>query len=460
MTYLCAMNHRNTKMDTLRRLLWAAALALPVSAMGMEVTASPPEDAPTEGVRPATSSAVTIEDCMTSAEENYPLVVRYDLIKQTEQFTLSNIAKGWLPQIGAYAQLTGQSAVTELPAVLEQLLTAQGMKVRGISPVQYRAGIDVQQTVYDGGAIGASREVTRAQTAVDAARNAVDIYAVRQRVCEVYFGWLLVEERLALNATLQTMLSGNVDKLMALHAKGVATKSDVDVMRAELATARQQQTEMESTREALQRVLSLLCGQEVTAVVRPALTPEAPTGIRPEMTLFDRQEAVVDAREKALRTQLMPRVGLFAQGYYGYMGMDMYRDMFHRTPTLNALIGARLTWNISPLYTRRADLSRLQLNRQEIDAARQTFVFNQRLQSAQEQQNIVRYRRLMAEDDEIVALRRSVREAAEAKLAGGIIDTNQLLQELVREHQASISKTIHEVECLKAIYELQHIQGQ
>ncbi len=401
----------------------------------------------------------TLQECRQLAEQNYPLVKRYDLIKQTEQFTLDNAGKAWLPQVSAYGQATYQSAVSQINDLFQNMMAQQGMSVKGLSKMQYRVGVDVQQTIYDGGAIEAGRNLTRAQSAAEEARNAVDIYAIQNRVNEIYFAILLMDERLMLNSELMTLLESNVQKMQSLYKGGVAMGCDVDMVKAELATARQQRVELESSNETLKHVLSLLCGKEIASVSKPEV-PEATTGVRPELAALDRQLQLADAQEKMLDTSIMPRVGLFAQGYYGYTGYNMFRDMMHRSPTLNGIVGARVTWNISSLYTRKNDRSKLKLQRESVENSRETFLFNQSLQSSQQQGNAERYKRLMAEDDNIVALRRNVRHAAEAKLNAGIIDTNNLLQEITREHQAAINKSIHEVEYLKALYELQTINGQ
>lgn len=422
----------------------------------------------------------SIEECRRLAEENYPLVQRYDILRQTEQFTLSNIAKGWLPQITAYAQGTGQNAVPEWPEALEKMLSTQGYDVKGISRMQYRAGIDLQQTVYDGGTIGAARKVAQAQAAVETAKTDVDVYALRHRIEDVCFSWLLVEERLKQNDELQQLLASNVAKLQALHDGGAALKADVDAMRAELASARQQATELQSARSSLQQVLSLLCGRKVERVEKPSdalvHTPTADDAssninayarsassvfnTRPEFRLYDAQLSLYDAQERSLRAARMPKLGLFAQGYYGYTGFNMFHDMMEREPSFNALVGARLTWSISSLYTRRSDKRRLEAQRRGVENSREVFVFNQQLQATSEQQTILRYKRLLADDDEIVSLRHNVRQAAEAKLDGGIIDTNSLLQEINREHQAVLNRSIHEIEHLKAIYELNNTLGK
>ena len=401
----------------------------------------------------------TLQECRQLAQDNYPLVKRYDLIKLSEQFTLDNIGKGWLPQISAYGQASIQSAVTELPEALKTMMAAQGESPRGISKFQYRVGVDVQQTVYDGGAIEASRNVARAQNEVELSRNAVDIYAIQNRVNDLYFSLLLIDERLALNNEHITMLQANVNKIASLHKGGVAMGSDVDVMRAELATAQQQRVEMQGMRDAVRQVLSLLCGKDIATVVKPD-EPALATGLRPELIALDRQLQLTQAQEKALDSAIRPKVGLFAQGFYGYTGLNMFRDMYHRTPTLNGILGARITWNISSLYTRKNDRSKLALQRSNIENARETFLFNQSLQSTQQQGVADKYKKMLAQDDDIIALRRNVRKAAEAKLNAGVIDTNNLLQEITREQQAAINKSIHEVEYLKALYSLQTIQGQ
>lgn len=139
--------------------------------------------------------------------------------------------------------------------------------------------------------------------------------------------------------------------------------------------------------------------------------------------------------------------------------MNMFRDMMKRTPTINGIIGIKASWNISALYTHKNDRAKLELERQTINNDRDVFLFNQKLQSSQEDSNIRRYRQLISEDDGICQLRHNVREAAEAKLEAGIIDVNALILEISRENQAKINKVIHETELLQHQYKLQNING-
>jgi hypothetical protein len=86
--------------------------------------------------------------------------------------------------------------------------------------------------------------------------------------------------------------------------------------------------------------------------------------------------------------------------------------------------------------------------------SREVFLFNNSLEQMQQRENTQRYRQLMANDEEIIALRSSVRKAAESKLAHGIIDVNDLLKEINAENNAQVQRSIHEIEMLKEMYNM------
>lgn len=408
----------------------------------------------------ASSQEFTLSDIYNMAEKNYPLIKKYGIISQTEQFTLSNISKGWLPQVSASAQATYQSDVVALPDALKAAMASSGNKVLGLKKDQYKIGVDVTQAIYDGGAISAQKDIAKVQSQVEMSKNDVDLYSLRDRLNNVFFSLLLVDERLAINNEVQELLKSNRDNVSALVKGGVATESDLESVNAEVLTAIQQQTQLVSQRKALLRVLSIYIGQNVSGVVRPVDKEPSTTMARPEMRMFDNTILLTQMQEKALKTGLMPKLSLFAQGYYGYPGFNMYGDMFSHKWTLNGLAGARLTWNIGALYTNKNDKKKLGMQRMQVENAREVFLFNNNLQSVQESETISGYRKLIADDDNIITLRSSVRKAAESKLAHGIVDINKLVQEITRENQAKINKSTHEIEMLQHIYSLENISGK
>ena len=405
---------------------------------------------------PLTALGQTLEACQQAAERNYPLIREYGLIEKTTELTLSNIRKGWLPQLSASAQGTLQSDVTAFPPQMQALYEQMGLEMEGLGKGQYRLGIDVQQNIYDGGNMESRKEVARRQGELEATQNEVKVYQVRRSVNEMYFSLLLVEAQIRLNDDLQQLLEANEQKLASMLQRGTAAESDWQSVKAERLNARQQLTSLLAQRSALRRMLSTFCGIEVKDVEKPPLVqPETDArNMRPELKAIDAQLRLADAQEKALATAWRPKIGLFAQGYYGYPGYNMFEDMLKRTPSWNAMVGARITWNIGALYTRRNDNAKIRLQRESAEVGRERFMLENQMQQIGQDENIMRYSRLMADDEEIITLRQNVRKAAESKLEHGIIDVNDLLKEINGENAARIGQAIHEIEMLKEIYDL------
>ena len=411
---------------------------------------------------PTFAISQTLEECQRAAEQNFPLIRQYGLIEKTTDLNVANIQKGWLPQVSASAQATLQSDVPAFPDEFQKLYQQMGITMEGLDRDQYRVGIDVQQTVYDGGNIKSQKEIARRQGELQSRQNEVTMYNVRRRVNEMYFSLLLVDEQIRLNADLQTVLEGNEKKLAAMLKGGTASESDWQNVKAERLNVVQKMTGLKSQRTALVRMLSTFCAMEVNRLVKPEI-PEntgSTVNLRPELKTIDAQLRLADAKEKALDATLMPRLGVFAQGYYGYPGYNMFEDMTGRKLSWNGIIGARLTWNIGALYSRKNDKAKLQAERETAEANRERFLLDNKMEQIQQNENISRYRQLMTDDEEIISLRSSIRKAAESKLAHGIIDVNDLVREINSENKARVEQCIHEIEMLKEIYNLKITTGE
>lgn len=413
---------------------------------------------------PVAGDQLTLEECQQLAQENYPLLKRYNLIQQTTEYSLQNINRGYLPQLVFSGQATYQSDVATLPELLTNLLAQNGYAVKGLDKDQYRIALDLNQIIWDGGNLKAQKENVTAQGEIQTKQTDVDMYNIRERINNLYFGILLIEDKIRLNQDLQTLLQSNCDKLESMRQNGTAMQADVNAIRAEYLKTNQQLTELTSMRQSFQQMLTLFIGKQVTAnttLLKPNATlPISLENLRPELQMFDAQLQQTEAQRRLLNSGVRPRLSLFAQGFYGYPGYNMFEDMFNHDFSLNGLVGVRLSWNISKLYTHKNDKRKLVLAQNQIENAREVFLFNNQLQSTQEQEAIERYRRMMSEDDEIIRLRTSVRQAAEAKLKHGVIDVNNLLQEITRENQARTNQSSHEIEMLKHIYELRHTVNQ
>ena len=405
--------------------------------------------------------AQTLEECQLAAEKNYPMIKQYDLISQTTQLTVKNIMKGWLPQIAIAAQATYQSDVTSWPESMKATFQQLGVNMKGLSKDQYKVGIDLQQTIYDGGTISNQRSIARQEEKVQKAQVETNLYQVRKRVNEMYFSLLLLNEQIKLNDDVKALLLSSEKKLASMLKGGTIATSDFENIRAERLSVEQQNESLKSQRQMLQHLLSTFCGIKVSNVQKPApFETTISSNKRPEMLLFDNQLQLSSIKEKALNSQVRPKLGIFAQGFYGYPGFNMFEDMMNRKWSLNGMVGVKLSWNVGALYSLKNDKAKLRLQREMTENAREIFLFNNQLEEIQQNENIKRYHTMKQADDEIIMLRTNIRKAAESKLSHGIIDINNLLREINNENAAKIQQTIHYIEMLKEMYNLKYTNNE
>ena len=408
-------------------------------------------------------SAQTLDECRRLAREHYPEIRQYDLILETEQYNLSNAARAWIPQIALSAQATYQSATPTYPEAFSSIMQANGIEMVGIRKDQYRVALDISQNLWDGGVSKANRALAEAEAAEQRSRVDVSLYELQSRVDNLYFGILLLDERVAQTEALIAVLESNLARMRTYYDNGVAMQSDVDTIEAELLTARQTLGQVESSRTSYRRMLELFIGQPLTSesLEQPAMTtPASRSSMRPELALFEAQEGKILAQRRAINSSVMPRFSAFAQGYYGYPGMDMFKSMVSPNWSLNGLIGLRMSWNIGAFYTKKNNLDKLTTAESQIAVQRDIFLFNTEMQTTQDDGEIERLRRAVEDDDRIVELRRRVRMAAESQLENGVIDATDLLRKITDETTATLNRTTHEIELLQAIYRLKTTLNQ
>ena len=401
----------------------------------------------------ALHAQLTLEECYRAARENYPLVRQFDLIERTREFTLENASKGYYPQLAFSGKVSYQSDVTKLP------FSIRGVEY-GMDKDQYQLVLELNQSIWDGGNIRNRRDEARAQADVRKGQLEVNLYSLNDRVNQLYFGILLVDAQLAQNALLQAQLARNYQQVQAYVQQGVANEADLDAVKVEQLNARQAETELRAGRKAYADVLGLLTGME-DVEKKTLAKPSAATGLsgenhRPELSLYAFQRQQIAVQEKGLSASLMPKLGLFAQGAYGNPGLNMLESGFEPY----YVVGLRLSWNISGLYTRKNDKRLLAASRDDINVQEDVFRLNNRMEMAQHRRMAEKLDTLMKDDDELIRLRTNIRQSAEAKVANGTLTVTEMLREVTAEDQARQAKVIHEIQRLQVLYDMKYTINQ
>lgn len=405
------------------------------------------------------SAQVTLEECVKLAQDNYPLIRKYDLLNQTKAVNLSDINKSWLPQINVYGLGTVQNETPTFPESLAGLISQTGMSISGLNEWQYKIGADINQNIWDGGVSKTERKIERAEDTERRTALDVRLYAIRERVENLYFGILLIEEQAEQTRNMQTLLQSNLDKLRTMFENGTAMQSDVDMVEAQCLSTSQQLIQAESTAKSYRKVLEIFTGESLAGqeLVKPDATiPQDLLPDRPESKHFEAQLQANEARNASITASTMPKIGLFAQAYYGYPGFDYFENMMNRDLSFNMLAGVKVSWNIGAFYTKKNNRRKLRLSSDNIAVERDEFLFNTNMQTRSQLDHIDELRAVMKENDRIVELRANVRKAAESQLDNGVIDATALLAKLTDEKQARLTASYHEIQLLQSIYQLKY----
>lgn len=397
---------------------------------------------------------LTLDSCKAWARTNYPVIKQFDLIEQSRRFTVDNASKAWLPQVSLSATASYQSDVTHIPVDIP------GVDIPGLDKDQYDVNVTVSQQVYDGGAVASARRMANAQGDVERERVNVAMYDVYERVEQLFFGILVLDEQLEQVRLLQDDLALSYNSVSAMMEGGVANQTDVDAVMVEQVKARQAETGLLSSRRSYLKMLETFTGRtfaEGDSLVRPSSEVVAPLdNKRPELALYAAKDRLLNARLGALDVDLRPRLGVYLRGGYGKPGLDMLSndfDAYYR-------IGATLTWNIGSLYTRSNDKRLIEAERQTNNSERDAFLFNTRLQTEFQNGAIDNLRQQLEQDDEIIKLRERIRSKSETKVRNGTETVNEMLRDINAVSDARLAKRLHEIQLLQEIYKLRNINGQ
>jgi len=398
------------------------------------------------------TAQITIDALQEKARQNYPQIKQFELITKSAEFNLSNASSANLPQISLSGRATLQSDAINLTLNLPG-----GALSINQDKDQYQIVAEVNQVLWDGGVLSSRKEAIKRNAELEKQKLEVDLYTLRDRVNQLFFGILMLQEQQIQAEILQKELQTNLEKMKACLQNGVANQSDVDALSVELLNVGQRQTELKSAETYYRDMLAALTGVKMdgnTQLVKPlsALPNDETTIKRPELGLFDAQLRLLDNQTQLEQTAILPKFGLFLQGGYGRPGLNMLATGF--SPFY--IGGVRFSWNISSFYTRRNNLDNIQLSKQMVNVSKETFLFNNNLKINQQQTEINKMRDLLRTDDDILQLRTNIKKACSAKVDNGVSTVTDLLREINAESLARQQKSLHELQLLLQIQNLQY----
>ena len=399
---------------------------------------------------PIAVHALSLNEARSMARDNYPAIRQYRMIEQSRDFTLDNVAKGWLPQVSISAGAYGFTDILKSDKKMEQV----GMDMNNFMA---NASVMIKQSVYDGGQIAARKKVVWAESQVQKQQLDVSMYAINEQVDQLFFSILLLDEQLKQNALLQKDLATSEQTIRSMMIGGIANQTDLDAILVERLKAEQQNESLLASRQSYLRMLGVFVGKDLAAAAetleKPAQGYVRANVNRPELKYYASQNLLLDAQRKQLNTQLRPTVGIFGMGMVHSKMSDMLNNGM-------MVAGVSVSWNIGALYTRKNDIRKIEVQRQINDSQREVFLFNNRLQNEEANGAIASLKRQIEKDEEIVRLRENIRGKSDRKVELGTKSVNELVSDINAVSLARAQKAMHEIQLLKEIYRQKNINNE
>lgn len=400
----------------------------------------------------AAQSTITLEQLRQAALAHAPATKDKQLQLDAGALKAKDVNQGWLPQVQAVAQGTYQSEVTEFD------LSALGFPAITISPDQYHAGLEVQQTLYEFGATKARHDLALTQAQSAAAQSDVELHQVTGQVDKLYANLLLQQANLKVLHLRAGELDARLRQVSSAVRNGVSLRSNEEVLKAEILATRQQVLSSETAISQTVGALAVVTGMPLDTAMQFAL-PEVPaetaTVERPELRAFSLQQAGTDLQAKLLKKANLPHLAAFGNGYYGRPGFNFLNNDFRPY----GIAGVGLQWNIAGFYTQGRELKENAIQRQLIDDRRQRFELQQAADLDREAKEIAKLDGLEALDSAIVASKTFVRKTAESQLDNGTITAQDYVTYQNAQDQALLNLEMHRIQAVMARIEHQHTIG-
>nr|WP_319399091.1 TolC family protein [uncultured Carboxylicivirga sp.] len=393
------------------------------------------------------AQTVTLDECLQLTRENYPLITDFENLDKQLDLKLKSLNANYYPKLDASLKYSWQNDVPGLDSPMPGLEIPQAPKQ------QYKAYVDLQQTIYDGGMTKAAKHFEESKKATDKLNVEVQLYSLRTKVIDSYFLLLtLKEQQKQLNYS-QEILQKRLSEMKVAVENGAILQSEADLFEVELLKVEQDKYALEEGEKAAIEILVELTGKDFTIDQEWMVPVAMNNGLRPEYTLFEAQQNQLSDYEYLKGRQRIPVIAGFGQVGYGNPGYNMLKDEL----ATFYMVGVTLKWNIWDWKSTSNEKQIIQLQSQSVQTQEATFTKNLSLAEKEIESRIRKLDKVLEKDDAIIALRQKITEARQSQMNNGTVTAADYIKEFNAESMSRLAKEIHLIEKSKARIELQEL---
>jgi len=405
---------------------------------------------------------MTLKECYEKAYSAAPVSAEKEVYTNIWQLKDKNLTKGWLPSLDANGSFIYNSSVVDMTDVLGELpVPGIADLIKPLPHEQYKMTLDINQMIYDGGAIKSARALEKADLSVNEKQNESDLYKLRSQVNTCYFNLLLLDRQKEVLQNYLALINKRITAMNSALASGVILRSDIDVITSEKIKLEQQLNENAIRKASLLKILSGLTGDEIddsAELVLPSVGKELSDElVRPELQMFDLRKEQLNATLQVIQSKRMPKAFGFATlGYGNPPGSNFFRDEF--APYY--ILGAGVKWNIFDWNKVRNEKQVISLQQSIIDTRKSDLTDNLKRLLDAKNAEISSLESLLKADNELIELRKRISSTAESQYENGTITATDYMNELNAEKQALLNYDIHKINLALARVEYLNICGK
>ena len=405
---------------------------------------------------------MTLKECYEKAMSVNPLSGEKAAYSEIWQLKDKNLSRGWLPSLDANGSFIYNSSVVDMSSALGSLpVPGIADAIKPLPHKQYKITVDINQVIYDGGAIKSARALEEAELMLNEKQNETDLYKIRSQINSYYFNILLLSRQKELLQNYLDLINKRIKSMQSALNNGILLKTDIDVIASEKIKLEQQLNENNTRKASFLKILSELTGAEIEGsaeFVLPANGGELTNDLaRPELDLFDIRINQLDANLRLVESRRMPKAFGFATlGYGNPPGSNFFKDEF--APYY--MLGAGVKWNIFDWNKAKNDKQVIALQQGIIENKKTDLSDNLKRLLEVKSSEISSLKSLLDTDTELITLRKRITATAESQYENGTITVTDYMNELNSERQALINYEIHKVNLSMAEVEYLNISGK
>ncbi len=393
--------------------------------------------------------SLTLGDCYALVNKNYPIAKQIGLLQQKSDYEVNALQTGKLPKIDLIAQASYQNQVVEFPTP-------------GLEPInkdQYRANIDVNQLIYNGGLIDANTKLKEIQTKAQQQQVEVSLYQIKTKINQLFFSILLLQERKDILNSKQEQLLSRINEVKSGVKNGAILPASEKVLEAENLKIKQQLSEIQFDKKRLFENLSSLTFTslpETTILQKPIIiTDETAANKRPELKYFELQHQQIEASKNVISKNNLPKINVFGIAGYGNPGLNMVDNSYQ--PIL--MVGLRANWNVFDWNKSKTEKEALLVSANIVATEKEAFLLNNTMQLQEMDNEILKSEEIIKTDSEIISLREYSEKSANSQLKNGVITTSDYLVEFTNLYEARTNQKLHEIQLALAKANYQVVKG-